>query len=145
MQPKENLQKLAAAVVKRSGICQATVEAVLPAVFDEIRFMLTEGRYPCLPIDSFGTFAVIEKPERRYHYNRPDKGIDRWVELEATKVLKFSPAYNMKREIDQGVFDPTRRSFRHHPDDPVIRRRKQMKYQPKRHDIPKGQTIYQKK
>ena len=68
MLPKEYLTRLSAAVVKRSGICQATVEQVLPALFDEIRYQLIEGRYHCVPIESFGTFGIVEIPERQYHY-----------------------------------------------------------------------------
>lgn len=126
MLPKEFLQRLAADVSKRSGICQATVEQVLPALFDEIRYRLVQGKYPCIPIDSFGTFAVIDVPEREYHYTY--NGADEWRTLPATKRLKFNAAYNLKRELDQGEFDPTRRSFRRHPQDPILRRRKQMKY-----------------
>ena len=144
MLPKVYLQQLAAAIVKRSGICQATVEAVLPHVFDEIRYQLIEGHYPCVPIDSFGTFSVIEKPSRRYHYYRPEKGIDRWVDLPPKRVLKFAAAYNMRRELQAGVFDDSRKSFSRHPKDPAIRKRKQMKYQPRRRDISKGTMQYMK-
>ena len=73
MLPKKFLETFAADVTKRCGICQATVEQVLPAVFDEIRYRIINERYPCVPIDSFGTFAVINKPERRYHYYKPSK------------------------------------------------------------------------
>lgn len=128
MYPKECLQKFAARVVKRSGICQATVEVVLPAVFDEIRAILTEGTYPCVPIDGFGTFAVIEKPERTHLYTY--KGKNEVRILPPKKVLKFAPTKNLQREIIEGRFDPTRSSFSRHPDDPVIRKRRNMGYQP---------------
>jgi nucleoid DNA-binding protein len=127
MYPKQNLQKFAAAVVKRSGICLATVEQVLPAVFDEIRFQLCEAKRPCVPIDSFGTFAVVDIPERTRRYTYKEK--DELRTYPPEKRLKFRPAYNMKRELQAGQFDPTRQSFTRHPDDPIIRKRRQMHYQ----------------
>ena len=127
MYPKQYIQKFAAAVVKRSGICQATVEQVLPAVFDEIRYQLCEAKRPCVPIDSFGTFAVIDVPERTRRYTYKD--VDELRHYPAEKRLKFRPAKNMKRELQQGRFDPTRRSFTRHPQDPIIRKRRQMHYQ----------------
>ena len=108
---------------------------MLPAVFDEIRYQLIEGQYPCVPIESFGTFAVITKPERRYHYYRPSKGIDEWRTLPEKKCLKFQPAYNLRRELNDGEFDSSRRSFSRHPQDPMIRRRNKMAYVPKRKPI----------
>ena len=111
MLPKKYLRKFAAAVVKRSGICQATVEQVLPAIFDEIRYQLCEGQYPCVPIESFGTFAVITKPEREYPYNH--KGVKKIVHLPAKKVLKFAPTKNLQREVDAGQYDPSRSAFSH--------------------------------
>ena len=125
MQPKQYLQKFAADIVKRSGIARPTVEALLPHVFDEIRHILTEGNQ-CVPIEGFGTFAVIDKPERRRRYTY--KGKNEIHVLPAKKVLKFAPTKNMKREIDAGKFDPTRKSFWHHPQDPKIRKRADMRY-----------------
>lgn len=125
MQPKQYLQKFAADIVKRSGIARPTVEALLPHVFDEIRYILTEGNQ-CVPIEGFGTFAVIDKPERRRRYTY--KGKNEVHVLPAKKVLKFAPTKNMKREIDAGKFDPTRKSFWHHPQDPKIRKRADMRY-----------------
>lgn len=127
MLPKQYLQKFAAAVVRRSGICQATVEAVLPAVFDEIRYQLCETREPCVPIDSFGTFAVVDIPERERRYTYKD--VDEIRHYPPEKRLKFRPAKNMKRELQQGRFDPSRRSFTRHPQDPIIRKRQHMHYQ----------------
>ena len=142
MMPKQVLQKFAADVTKRCGICQATVEQVLPAVFDEIRCRLVEGRYPCIPIDSFGTFAVINVPEREYMYHY--KGIRELRTLPPAKRLKFAMARNMKRELQEGRFDPTRKSFSRHPDDPIIRRRRELRYQKPRPEIYKSTTIYKK-
>lgn len=130
MLPKTYLTKLAAAIVKRSGIARPTVEALLPHVFDEIRYQLCEGPYPCVPIEGFGTFAVTDKPERTRRYTY--KGKNEIHHLPAKKVLKFAPTSNMKREIDAGKFDPSRRSFSHHPDDPKIRKRANMKYNPRK-------------
>lgn len=127
MLPKQFLQKFAADVSRRSGICLATVEQVLPAVFDEIRYQLCEAKRPCVPIDSFGTFAVVDIPERTRHYSYKDT--DELRHYPPEKRLKFRPAYNMKREIKEGRFDPTRRSFSRHPQDPIIRKRSQMHYQ----------------
>ena len=125
MQPKEYLQRFAAAVVKRSGIARPTVEAVLPHVFDEIRAILTEGNQ-CVPIEGFGTFAVTDKPERTRRYTY--RGKNEIHVLPAKKVVKFAPTRNLQREVDAGKFDPTRKSFWHHPEDPKIRKRANMKY-----------------
>lgn len=132
MLPKEYITKFAAAVVKRSGIARPTVEAVLPHIFDEIRYQLTEGKYPCVPIEGFGTFAVIDIPERTRRYTY--KGANELRTLPAKKKLKFAPTRNMKREIAAGRFDPTRKSFSRHPDDPKIRKRADMRYN-KRSDV----------
>ena len=138
MQPKKFFTRFAADVVKRSGICQATVEAVLPHVFDEIRSRLAEGRYPCVPIESFGTFGVVDIPAREYHNTY--KGQNRLVQLPPRKRFKFYPTRNLTREIEAGQFDPSRRSFVHHSDDPTIRKREKMKYQPLKTKVFKGQT-----
>lgn len=139
MPPKEYLSRLAKAVTKRSGICQATVEQVLPALFDEIRFQLIEGKFHCVPIESFGTFGVVDIPEREYHYTY--KGADEIRHLPPKKRLKFYPTLNLRREIEQGQFDPTRQSFRRNLQDPPIRKRNKMRYQPKKHEVAKGATI----
>ena len=138
--PKVYLQKLAAAVTKRCGICQATVEQVLPAVFDEIRYQLIEGKYPCVPIESFGTFALIDVPEREHRYTY--KGANEIHHLPACKRLKFAATRNMRREIDEGRFDPTRKSFSRHPKDPPIRKRKELGYRADRKNIYKSATNY---
>lgn len=116
-----HFRRLVAAVVKESGICRQTVEQVLPAAFDVMRRTLTEGEKQCVMIESFGVFSVKEVPQRRYHYVRPDRGIDRWVDRPPRRILKFTPTRSLRREIEAGQFDPTRRSFSHHPDDPHIR------------------------
>ena len=135
MLPKTYLQKLAAAIVKRSGIARPTVEALLPHVFDEIRYILTEGNQ-CVPIESFGTFAVIDVPERERRYKYKD--IDEIRTLAPTQRLKFAPTKNMRREILEQRFDPSRRSFTKHPSDPPIRKRKSLVYQPRRGEIHTG-------
>ena len=127
MFPKTYLTKFAAAIVKRSGIARPTVEALLPHVFDEIRYQLTEGSL-CVPIESFGTFAVIDKPEHEFLYNH--KGANQIRTVPAKKVIKFAPTRNLRREIDACQFDPTRRSFSRHPDDPAIRKRHDLRYKP---------------
>lgn len=113
------------AVVKRSGICKATVEIVAAAMFDEIRFQLTEG-CECVPIDSFGTFAVVDIPERQRRYTYG--GRDELRTYAPEKRLKFAPARSMRREIEANRFDPSRRAFTHHPSDPKIRTRKNLAY-----------------
>lgn len=147
MFPKTYMKKFAAAVVKRSGISKATVEAVLPHVFDEIRYQLTEGSYPCVPIESFGTFAVINRPEHEYLYNY--HGANEVRTVPARRQLKFVPTRNMKREVEQGLFDPTRHSFSWHPDDPKIRKRNDMRYKKgKFYDREKGayaKPLYKRK
>lgn len=125
MRPHEYKKHFIAAVVKRSGICRATVEQVLPAVFDEIRHQLSEGAL-CVPIESFGTFAVVDIPERTRHYTY--KGADELRTLPPTQRLKFAPTKNMRREIQEHRFDPSRQSFSRHPDDPPIRKRKDLRY-----------------
>lgn len=138
MTPKENCKRFVSAVSKRSGICKATVEQVLPAIFDEIRYQLVEGKIPHVPIDSFGTFAIKEMPRRQYHDTRGGK--DKLRILEPKKIIKFAPAHNLAKEVERGVFDPTRKAFTRHPDDPIIRRRKDFKYKPLTGEIPKGQV-----
>lgn len=98
MRPGNYKEHFIAAVVRRSGICRATVEQVLPAVMDEVRFQLTEG-FRFVPIESFGTFAVVDIPERQYHYTY--KG-DRIVTVPPKKRLKFLPTRNLRNEIDAG-------------------------------------------
>lgn len=133
MRPHDYRKHFIAAVVKRSGVCRATVEQVLPAVFDEIRHQLAEGSL-CVPVESFGTFAVIDIPERQYHYTYG--GRDEIRTVPACKRLKFAPTRNMRREVvEQQRFDPTRRSFVHNPKDPPIRKRKGLKYQPNQKGI----------
>jgi nucleoid DNA-binding protein len=112
-------------VVQRSGLARATVEAVLPHVFDEIRYQLTEGSL-CVPIDGFGTFAVIDRPEHEFYYKKKDE----IHTVPARKQLKFRPAKNLKREVEAGQYDPTRRAFSRHPDDPIIAVRRDMRYRP---------------
>ena len=124
MLPKEFLQRIAADVSKRCGICQATVEQVLPAFVDEIRFRLAESKYPCVPIESFGTFAIIDVPERDRLYTY--KGKTELRHLPAKKKLKFAPTASFRRELDRGQFDPSRRSFSRHPKDKRIRKRADM-------------------
>ena len=124
MLPKEFLQRFAADVTKRCGICQATVEQVLPAVFDEIRYRLVDGRYPCIPIESFGTFGVIEKPERQYKV----RGREEWKTLPPKKSLKFYMARSFRNELEGGEYNPSRKSFTRHPQDRPITRRKNMMY-----------------
>lgn len=120
-----HFRRLVAAVVRESGVCRPTVEQVLPALFDVIRRELTEGEKQCVQIESFGTLVVKELRARSYHYRRPEKDIDHWVEKPARRILKFMPTRNMRREVEQGRFDPTRRSFFHHHDDPHMRGRSQ--------------------
>ena len=124
MLPKQFLTQLARDVSKRCGICQATVEQVLPAVFDEIRQRLVEGRYPCVPIESFGVIGIIQKPERQYKI----RGKEDYKLLPPKKVLKFYMARNFRNELEAGAFDPTRKSFSRHPKDPALRYRSQMNY-----------------
>lgn len=125
MQPHKYFQKFAAAVVKRSGICQATVEAVLPAVFDEIRYQLTEGSL-CVPVECFGTFAVKDVPEHEYLYNR--NNANRICTVPAKKQIKFAPARNLTDEMNAGKFDAMRRSFVRMPGAPMLRKRSDMRY-----------------
>lgn len=137
MIPSKYMKIFAANVVRRSGIARPTVEALLPHIFDEIRWQLTEGTL-CVPIESFGTFAVVDIPERKRHYTY--NGADEIRTLPPKKQLKFAPTKNLRREVNSGRFDETRRSFSRHHDDPPIRKRKNMGYNPRRevyvkHDV----------
>ena len=49
MIPSKYMKIIAGNIVRRSGIARPTVEALLPHVFDEIRWQLTEGTL-CVPI-----------------------------------------------------------------------------------------------
>ncbi len=137
MGPKIYLSKLAKLVSKRSNICVATCEQVLPALFDEIRYQLCEGEYRCVPIESFGTFGVVDIPEREYLYNY--KGVKEMRRLPAKKRLKFYPTRHMRQEIEESCFAPSRQSFVNHPDDPPIRKRKHMRYQRLKTEVHKGE------
>ena len=124
--PYEYKQHFISAVVKRSGICKATVEQVLPAVFDEIRYQLSEGAGQ-VPIESFGTFIVVDIPERQYHYTYGNH--DEIRTCAATQRLKFASARNLRREVlETHRFDPSRRSFTHHHDDPPLRKKNKLGY-----------------
>ena len=125
MSPGKYKGILIAAVVKRSGICRATVEQVLAATFDEIRFQMAEGS-ECVPIQSFGTFAVVDYPERQYRCMKDGQPVVRTTP--AKRRFKFAPTKNMRREIEQRRFDPSRQSFHQHPDDPFIRTRRSLQY-----------------
>ena len=141
MSPGKYKGILIAAVVKRSGICRATVEQVLMATFDEIRYQMAEGA-GCVPIESFGTFYTQDLPEREHWYTYKDKHELR--HLPPTKRLKFCPTKSFKREVlEEHRFDPTRQSFDRHPDDPPVKARKAMKYQGGKHNpIAKTKTVY---
>ena len=133
MQPYKYFKKFAAEVTKRCGICQATVEQVLPAVFDEIRYQLCECQYPCVPIECFGTFTVVDIPERKRHYTYK---CDEIRTLPPTKRIKFRPTRNLRREATElRAFDSSRRSFCHHPQDPPIALRNKLLYQPKKQPL----------
>ena len=62
--------------------------------------------------------------------------------LPAKRVLKFSPTKNFNNEVNHRQFDPTRKSFTHHPDDPHIRVRAKFKYKKQNGDISKGKSTY---
>lgn len=125
MLPQKYFQKFAAAVVKRSGVCKATVEAVLPHVFDEIRYQLTEGSL-CVPIEGFGTFAIKDVPEHEFLYHRGD--VRKIHTVPAKKVIKFAPTRNLTNEVKAGRFDDARRSFVRMPGDPLLRKRHDLRY-----------------
>ena len=140
MLQRQSLDMLARAVAKRCLINVNTVKAVLPAFIDEVRFQLSEGKLS-VPIESFGTFAMIEIPEREHQYTY--KGVTTMKHLPPKKKIKFSPARSFRREIESGHFDPTRHSFSRHPKDPVLRNRAQMAYHNERKDqISKGKTTF---
>lgn len=134
--PSDYKRHFISAVVKRSGICRATVEQVLPAVFDEIRYQLSEGAGK-VPIESFGTFIVVDIPERQYHYTYGGRNEIRTCP--ATQRLKFAPTRNMRREvIETHKFDPSRRSFTHHYDDPPLRKKNKLGYNNKQKGFWRG-------
>ena len=127
MLPKKYFQKFAANVVKRSGISRPTVEALLPYVFDEIRYQLCEGS-KCVCIEGFGTFIAKDIPEHEFLYHRGDKREIHTVPFK--RVVKFAPTRNLTNEVGAGRFDPMRKSFTRMPGDPMIRQRRDMRYRP---------------
>lgn len=135
--PCERKKDFIAAVVRRSGICRATCEQVVPAVLDEIRFQLVEGKQ-YVAIESFGTFAIKELPLRQHLYTY--KGKTELRTLQPKKVIKFAPTRNMRNEVQAGQYDPERRSFVHHPKDPLIRKRSALRYNPNQPAIHRGVT-----
>lgn len=137
--PVEYKRDFIAAVVRRSGICRATVEQVLPAVFDEVRYQLAEGAL-CVAIESFGTFAIKDVPLRQHLYTY--KGKSELRTLQPKKVIKFAPTKNLRQEVEGGRFDASHRSFTHHPGDPPLRKRNAFRYQPNKNGMHRGPTIY---
>lgn len=146
MFPHKYFQRFAAAIVKRSGLSRPTVEALLPAVFDEIRYILTEGD-GCVPIEGFGTLYVKDVPEHEYLYNR--NNANRICTVPAKKQIKFAPARNLTDEMNAGKFDAMRRSFVHMPGDPLLRKRNDLRYRPaKKYNREQGacsRPLYKKK
>ena len=133
----ERKKDFIAAVVRRSGICRATVEQVLPAMIDEIRYQLSEGNL-FVGIESFGSFAVKEYPLRQHLYTY--KGKTEMRTLQPKRVVKFAPTRNLRQEVERGQFDPERRGFTHDPRDPRIRYRSAMKYHPGNKQMNRGVT-----
>lgn len=123
MEPKRYLHALAQAVSKRSGIAIATLEVAIPALFDEIRQTLAEGRYRCVSVESFGTFTVKMVPSRHYTRRFPD-GHTEVIELPEKLRVQFLPSRNLRNEVEASHFDPTRESFVCHPDDRPLKFRK---------------------
>lgn len=137
---KIHFRRMVMAIVRESGICRQTVEQVLPVVFDVIRRELVEGEKQWVAIESFGTFAIKEIPEREHLYTY--KGKSEMRHLPAKRVLKFSPTKNFKNEVDRRQYDPTRKSFTRHPDDPSIRVRAKFKYKKWNGEISKGKSTF---
>ena len=136
MPSKLYYKRFASAVSKRCGISAAAIEVALPAIFDEIRYRLTEGPLS-FEIESFGTFCAKDVPEHEFLYHRGDVQEVRIVP--AKRVLKFRPTKSMKNEVETGHFNADRESFTHHPDDPKISRRNDMRYRKqKNYDREKG-------
>lgn len=123
MEPKKYLYKLALAVSKRSGISVATCQVVIPALFDEMRYMLCEGQYRCVTVESFGTLTVKELPKRHYKRRFPDGHVED-VELPHKLVSKFLPSHNMRLEVEQSKYDDSRHAFTLHPEDHPLRTRR---------------------
>ena len=141
---KIHFRRMVMAIVRESGICRQTGEQVLPVAFDVIRRELVEGEKQWVAIESFGTFAIKEVPEREHLYTY--KGKSEMRHLPAKRVLKFSPTKNFNNEVNYRKFDSTRKSFTHHPDDPPIRVRSSIKYQKTYNGkINKGRSTYFKK
>lgn len=131
MQPKKYLYKMAQAVSKRSGISINTLLVALPAIFDEMRYTLCEGKYRCITIESFGVLSVKERPQRHYTRRFPD-GHTENIDLPPKLVIKFSPSRNMRLEVEASKYDPTRQSFVLHPDDHPLRTRLKIEPKPKK-------------
>lgn len=125
--PRQRKHDFISQVVKRSGICRATCEQVAPAVIDEIRYQLAEGKL-FVAIESFGTFTVKELPLRQHLYTY--KGKTELRTLQPKKVIKFAPTRNFRQEVQAGQYDPEYRAFVHHPKAPKLRTRSAARYQP---------------
>lgn len=123
MSPKTYLHKLAQAVSRRSGISVNTCLVLLPALFDEMRQTLCEGRYRCVTVENFGSFVVRQRPARHYRRLKKD-GTSHLVELPPRLIVKFVPTRNLKNEVELSKFDPTRESFTIYPGERGIRVRK---------------------
>lgn len=132
MRTKEYLRRFARNIVERSGLSLQTVEVLLPHVFDEIRYQLTEGTL-CVPIESFGTFAVVDIPERQRHYVY--NGIDEIRTLAPCKRLKFAPTRSFRSEVEKQKFDTDHHSFYRNHDDPPIRLRCRLQYNGKQDKV----------
>lgn len=139
--PAKRKRDFIAEVVRRSGICRATCEQVVPAVIDEIRYQLTEGKL-FVAIESFGTFAIKEYPLRQHLYTY--KGKTELRTLQPKKVIKFAPTRNFRQEVQAGQYDPERRAFVHNPKDPRIRFRSSVKYHPNSGEMHRGVTKFLK-
>ena len=123
MSPKTYLHKLAQAVSRRSGISVNTCLVLLPALFDEIRQTLCEGHYRCVTVENFGSFVVRQRPARHYRRLKKD-GTSHLVELPPRLIVKFLPTRNLKQEVENSKFDPTRESFTVSPGERGIHVRK---------------------
>lgn len=123
MEPSKYLYKLARAVSKRSGICVVTCQVVIPALFDEMRYMLCEGQPRCVSVESFGSLVVKKTPSSRFNRRTPDGHVET-VEIPSKLTVKYLPSRHMRLEVEQSKYDSTRHAFALHSDDHPLRTRR---------------------
>jgi DNA-binding protein HU-beta len=80
-------------VSDQCGTQKKLVESIIDTVFDQIKFELKQGQD--VAIHGFGKFSIKTRQGRTGRNPRTGEAI----EIPAKRVLKFSPAKDLKNEI----------------------------------------------